>query len=222
MSSVEWSEALIEALSRAAALPRDLPVAWPPTSVPRLDREALAEELRRTQCLPRGPELAIVALAEVGDAAEPALRAELAALVRDELAELSDWPGSVGAALKGRMLDGLRVADGARALQVDWSVPYLCNSEGHMHVAMRWSAGDVELRARGVVRMPSYIANRAPGRAGLARTGRGGAALGARRSAPGLSRDDRRRAAAGADPRDRRRTSRVAAHPRDRAARRRR
>ncbi|MCY1069221.1 hypothetical protein OV090_31060 [Nannocystis sp. RBIL2] len=127
-----------------------------------LDRDALAEELRHTQCLPRGPELAIVALAEAGDAADPALRAELAALVGDEFAELSLETGSVGAALKARVFDGLRVADGARALQVDWLRPHLRGSEGRVHVVMRWSGGGVEQRARGLARMPSYIANDLP------------------------------------------------------------
>ncbi|MCY1055637.1 hypothetical protein [Nannocystis sp. SCPEA4] len=159
MSSVKLSEALIEALSRAAALPQHRPVAWPPASVPTLDPDELAEELQRMQNLARGPELAIVALAEAGDAADPGLRAELAAHVRDEFAGLSERPGSVGAALKARVLDGLRVADGARALQVDWLVPHLCRSEGRVHVALRWSDGDAQQRARGVARMPSYIAN---------------------------------------------------------------
>ncbi|MCY1007079.1 hypothetical protein OV079_16240 [Nannocystis pusilla] len=162
MSSVELSEALIEALTRAAALPRDLPVAWPPANVPTLDRDALAEELRRTQCLGRGPELAIVALAEAGDAADPALRAELAALVGDEFVELSERPGSVAAALKTHVFDGLRVVDGARALQVDWLRPHLRGSEGAVHIAVRWSDGDVQQRARGWVRMPSYIADDLP------------------------------------------------------------
>ncbi|MFY0542103.1 hypothetical protein [Nannocystis pusilla] len=162
MSTVELSDALIEALWRAALLPRDLPVAWPPTSVPTIDRDALTEEMWRTQSLGRGPEMAIVALAEAGDAADPALRAELVALVCDEFVELSEQPGSVAAALKAHVFDGLRVADGARALQVDWLRPYLRGSEGALHIAVRWSDGDVQQRARGWVRMPSYIANDLP------------------------------------------------------------
>lgn len=161
MRSEEFlSEALLAALSRAAALPLHRSITWPPAAVRPLDRREIADELRHLQDLGRGHELAVVALAELGDAADPALRAELAAHARDEFAggDLSKWPASVGAALQRRALDGLRVDFGARTLQVDWLRPHVSRGEGHVHVALRYSRCDGQQRVRGRVRLPSELA----------------------------------------------------------------
>ncbi|WAS89992.1 hypothetical protein [Nannocystis punicea] len=158
MSSVDLSDVLFAALSQAAALPQHRLAPWPPASAPSLDRGELADDLRRTCNLGRGFELAIAALAEAGDDIDPALRTELAAHVRDEFADMSERPGSVGAALRGRMFDGLRVEDGTRALQVDWLRPHVRRSEGRVYFALRRIDRDGLQRVRGEVRLPSAVA----------------------------------------------------------------
>jgi hypothetical protein len=154
------TDAGFTAFSLANALSNRGFAPWPSADPPALDRAELARELRSLEGLDRGHELAVIALAELGDGGDPALRAELAAHAREGSGEggASEAEDTVDALLRARALDGLSSEDGRRSLRIDWVRLHRDAGRDAVHFALSRTDGDGRVRVRGQTSAPSAIA----------------------------------------------------------------